>query len=44
MVQIGTWKRSLPEAERGRPIDICNAVGVKLEAVEIDGAEKGAAK
>jgi hypothetical protein len=44
MVQIGTWKRSLPEAERGRPIDICNAVGVELESVKIDSQKKEVAK
>ena len=39
-VQIGTWKRSLPAAERGRPIDICNAVDVELESVKIDCRKK----
>lgn len=43
-VQIGTWKRSLPEAERGRPIDVCNAVGVELESVRIDCRKNKEAK
>jgi hypothetical protein len=43
-VQIGTWKRSLPEAERGRPIDVCNAVGVELDSVKIDCRKNKEAK
>ena len=35
MVQIGTWKRSLPVEDRGRPVDIRNAEKISLESVNV---------
>jgi polygalacturonase len=35
-VQIGTWRRTLPPEERGRPIDVRNVENMELESLSFD--------